>query len=85
MIKKEDILKELSSYQKLYSLEPLWDDVITVDINGFSKSYSYEELCLEYNRLIDNIEHLLWKIHELDCEVESYNSALQQISDAFYG
>lgn len=81
MITKKDIRKERLNYKRIISLEPLFDDLIAVDEKGHTQSYTCEQLCNEYNRLVDDICHYLLKIYNLDQELEAYMEAYHELAE----
>ena len=85
MITREEIMAELKKYKKLDTLEPLFDSITAYDSDHVTRVYSYEELRNEYNDLIDDIQHLLWKINSLSQEAEEYASAYEQLADKLFG
>ena len=85
MITREDIMAEMEKYKKMDTLEPLFDSIIAYDSGHATRVYSYEELRNEYNNLIYDIRHLLWKIHSLSQEAEEYAAAYEQLADKLFG
>lgn len=85
MITEEDLKKELLRYEKMDTLEPLFNVLVAADKWGHTQVYNYEQLRKEYNHLIDVIEHYLNEIRRLDNQLEACMETIDELIDKLHG